>query len=585
MKQFAKASIAVLLSSFISATFPVLSQAAPQPDAGTILDTLRSKDFVQPKKSDPGIDVQQESKPVIKNVEGIKTKVSAFRITGASVFTEAQLQARIASSVGKELSLAELGNVAAEISLFYRNNGYFVARAYLPAQEIKDGVVEIAVIEGRIGKIDVNLQGAGRLTDTIIKQIIGGSVKQGDVVSEARLERGLLLANDLAGVSINSTLVPGASVGTSDLVVEAKQTGAISGGLDYDNFGNKFTGASRVGASVNFNNPARIGDQIALRLMTSGSGMAYGRASYVVPAGAAGTKIGAAYSSMNYKLGGDFSAANLEGNAEIASLYVIHPFSRSRNYSLYGQLGYDGKHMVDKGKGSKLDDKRTDLFMAGLSGNSRDALGGGGLNSYNVTLFSGKLDLSASPRKASDAASAKSEGSFAKTAYNVARVQRLNDDNSLYAAISGQYASKNLDSSEKFALGGSAGIRAYPQGEATGDDGQLFNLELRHDLNTSSYGSLQLVGFIDAGHIQLNKNPWSGWNGNNANLANSYSLAGAGIGVNLSQTGTGDYAGGYSVKAYLAAKIGSNSGVDSKGNDSDGTHGNSRFWLQAIKWF
>jgi hemolysin activation/secretion protein len=388
----------------------------------------------------------------------------------------------------------------------------------------------------------------------------------------------------MAGVSVDSTLVPGASVGTSDLVIEANQTGTFGGSVDYDNFGNKFTGSSRVGASLNFNNPARIGDQVALRVMTSGSGLDYARASYLVPVGSAGTKIGAAYSHMNYKLGGDFSAIDGEGNAEIASLYAVHPIIRSRNNNLYGQLGYDDKHMVDNAGGQLKDDKRDHLWNLGLSGDSRDGFGSGGMNSYSATFSSGNLSLD-QPSLLIDSTSTQTNGSFSKTDYSVSRLQRMTDNFSLYAAFSGQTASKNLDSSEKFILGGAGGIRAYPQGEASGDEGQLLNIELRRDLGAFQYGNMQLIGFYDAGNITLNKNTWTNWQGTNPALTNSYSLSGAGIGINLSKAGGGDTLGGYSVKAYLAAKLGTNAGRDALGHDSDGANSSTRFWLQANKWF
>ena len=589
MSQIAKSRIAVLLSGLF-AVAPMFAQAAAapnpsQPNAGTLLDTVRDKDFAQPQKMSPGLDVQQEAQPAMKPAAGFKTKVAAFHITGSSIFTEAQLRSRVAYAVGQELTLAELEKVAAEISRFYRGNGYFVARAYLPAQEIKDGVVEIAVLEGRIGNVDVKLQGKGRLSESTVKRIVGGSAKPGDVINESSIERGLLLANDLAGVNIDSTLVPGAAVGTSDLVVDAKQTGTISGGVDLDASGNKYTGSARVGASVNVNNPARVGDQLSLRVMTSGSGMRYGRAAYTLPLGPLGTKIGGAYSSMSYALGGAFAAANAHGDARVSSLFVIHPLIRSRNLNLYGQVGYDGKQLSDKA-GTGSSDKRDDLFTAGASGDSRDGLGGGGMNSFSATIASGLLDLTADPSLfTTDANSTKSNGSYTKGNYSLARMQRLTDNYSIYAALSGQAASKNLDSSEKFVLGGPSGIRGYPAGEASGDYGNLINLELRRDMGDSALGNVQLVGFLDAGQIQLHRNLWNGWQPTGYSIPNTYSLAGFGVGVNLNKAGKGGMFGDYSVKAFVAGKLGTNPGRDVYGNDSDGASSSTRFWLQASKWF
>lgn len=587
MNQIAKSKLAVVLSGLFAAVTPLLVQAAPptlaanQPDAGIILDSVRSKDFGQPKKPAPGIDVQQESRPAMKPADGFKTKVSAFRIIGATVFPEAQLQSRIAASIGQELTLADLEKVAAEISRFYRENGYFVARAYLPAQEIKDGVVEIAVLEGKIGDVGVKLSGDGRISASAVKEMVAGSVKQGDIVSEEPIERGLLLANDLAGVQVKSTLVPGASVGTSDLVIEANQMGAVGGSIDYDNYGNKFTGQSRLGGSANFNSPAGIGDQLTLRLMTAGSGLNYGRASYLLPVGGMGTKLGVAYSGMHYKLGKDFSSLNVQGDAKIASLFAVHPFVRSRNFNLYGQLGYDNKNLFNEAGAGTTSDKRANVLMAGISGDTRDGLGGGGMNSFSATYASGNLDLGHwVPDRTADAIAARADGGYNKLNYSLARLQRLDDDLSLYAAISGQSASKNLDSSEKFTLGGPSGVRAYPQGEASGDEGYLINAELRWDIpGNADLGNLQLVGFVDTGRIRLHKNLWTNWQGTNPALSNDYSLSGAGIGLNLNK------AGDYAIRASLATKLGNNPGRDGNNNDSDNTSDSSRFWLQAIKWF
>jgi len=591
MSQIAKSRVAVLLSGLFAAVVPGLALASP-PDAGTILDSVRTKDYIPPKKSAPGLDIQQEAQPAMRPENGFKTKVSAFHITGNTLFGEAELKQVIAASVGKELSLADLEKVASEISNFYRGRGYFVARAYLPAQEIKGGVVEIAVLEGRIGNVSVNLKGDGHIPQSVVQKTVSASAKPGDVINEVQLERGLLLANDLSGIRVDSTLVPGAAVGTSDLVVDATETRALNGSVDFDISGNKFTGASRVGAAISYSNPIKLGDQIALRVMTSGSGMQYSRLSYLLPVGYNGTKVGAAYSYMSYKLGGTFASSGSAGTAGVASLNVIHPVIRSRNKNLYAQLGFDSKQIIDNtGNGSvPKDNKKDNTFTASVFGDTRDGFGSGGMNTYSFAYVTGNLDLAGvAADLVNDSTTIQSNGSFSKSNFSLSRLQRLNDKLSLYASVNGQSASKNLDSAEKISLGGPGGVRGYPSGEASGDEGQLLTVELRRELGSSSFGNFQLVGFYDAGRIELNKKTWStstgAWYGTNPGLSNTYSLSGAGVGINLSNPGNGKNVGGYSVKAFLAGKLGSNPGASATGMDSDGTNSSTRFWLEANKWF
>ena len=95
----------------------------------------------------------------------------------------------------------------------------------------------------------------------------------------------------------------------------------------------------------------------------------------------------------------------------------------------------------------------------------------------------------------------------------------------------------------------------------------------------TALGTLQLVGFVDTGHITLNKNPWLNWRGTNPSLQNSYSLSGAGVGLNFSKPGN------YAVRLSLATKVGGNPGRGANGKDVDNADDASRFWLQAVKWF
>ena len=537
----------------------------------------------QPLKLSPSTDVQPESHQEKKPAEAFKVKVASFNISGNTVFTEAELQSVVASYTGKRLTLAELEKVAAEISRFYRGKGYFVARAYLPAQEIKAGAINIAVMEGQLGNVRLKVKGSGGLSESTVRKIVASSAKQGDVVNSNKIERGILLVNDLAGISVSSTMTPGSTLGTSDLLVEVAQTENFNGGISYDNFGNKYTGQHRIGASLNYNSPAKVGDQLGLQLMTSGSGLRYLRAGYLLPVGAEGTKIGTAYSNMSYLLGGDFSSLNAQGVATDGSLYALHPIIRSRNLNLNVQLGYDSKKMLDQAGGLTTSDKRNDSWAATLSGDFRDE---SGINSYSTTFASGKLDLSGNQTNQTvDAATAKTEGNYSKINYNFARVHPLSGDYSLYAALSGQAAAHNLDSAEKWVLGGASGIRAYPQGEASGDEGQILNFEFRRDLGMYSFGNIQLLGFFDAGSIVLHKNTWTGWQGANASLSDNYNLYGTGMGVNLSSFGRGNKLGDYAAKAFFAAKIGNNPGRDINNNDSDNANNKFRFWLQAIKSF
>lgn len=554
-----------------------------QPDAGSLLGTTRPAPEA-PSKS-PSFEVMQEVRPPLVAPGGIKVRVNSFKVSGNTVFTEARLQELIGGYVGKELDLAGLDEAASVISQFYRDQGYFVARAYLPAQPIGSGKIEIAVIEGRLGAVKMARNGNVRLREDVAQGIVTQSANLGAPINDRHVERGLMLLNDLPGVEVKSTLVPGASLGTSDLVVETTQGPLVNGSVDVDNFGNKFSGPIRVGASVNLNDPSGRGDQLVLRAMASdllgktadAGGMRYYRAAYSLPVGRSGTKLGLAYTSMNYTLGDDFKALNATGNSAIGSLFAVHPLVRSRNANLYGTVSYDDKRIQDNQLGVNRADKAVKVLSLGLSGDLRDGHGGGGMNSGSVSLTSGRLSLNNFDHVSTDVITAQTNGAYNKFNYNLSRLQRVDDLWSLYGSVSGQYASKNLDSSEKFVLGG-MGVRAYPQGEAAGDEGLLLNLEARFSVPGMS--GLQLTGFVDVGSVTLHKTTWAGWQPTGMpGFPNSYTLAGYGFGANLYKEAD------YSIRASIAWKSGSNPGASTLGYDADNSNTSPRLWLQAIKQF
>lgn len=528
------------------------------------------------------LEVQQELRPALVAPGGVKVKVASFKISGNTVFDEVTLKALLSDLVGKELDLSGLDEAAGTISRYYRQRGYFVARAYLPAQEIASGNLEIAVIEGRLGAIKFNLSGKTRLAERRAQELVAGAAPVGAPIREQNIERGLMLLNDMPGVEVKSTLVPGATPGTSDLLIEPTKGALLTGSVDADNYGNKYTGVARAGATVNVNNPSGIGDQLVVRGMSTGSGMRYGRLAYSLPVGNLGTKLGLAYSNMNYKLGGDFAPLNASGQSSVGSIFAVHPLIRSRNRNVYVSATYDVKRLTDEQSNRNVTDKGINVFSTGLSGDMRDALGGGGITSAGFTFTRGSLDVGGNANyAANDALTAQTDGSYSKLSYNFSRLQRIDDYWSFYVGFSGQNAGsrKNLDSSEKFVLGG-LGVRAYPQGEAAGDSGSLLNLEARYNLPGFGFGNLQLVGFIDTGRVTLHNATWAGWQPvGRPNFPNTYSLSGAGIGLNLYKEAD------FSVRTSLAWKLGNNPGADALGRDSDSKGSSVRFWLQATKQF
>ncbi|MFC5500267.1 ShlB/FhaC/HecB family hemolysin secretion/activation protein [Caenimonas terrae] len=549
---------------FVLPALLAMAQAAlaQQPPAGGQL--LQIPPTPAAPRAAPEIRIQQQAAPAAEGQDSAKITVRALRITGAHVYSESELLELTGFRPGSELSLSELRSMADRITAYYRAHGYFVALAWLPAQEVTDNVVTISVSEGQYRNITVN--NSTTVSDRLIRSDLEG-INSGDPILTAPLESRLLVLSDLPGVNVRSTLVPGASIGSSDLIVDVTPGQRISGSVDADNAGNPYTGEVRVGATLNVNNPLGLGDVASLRLLTSGKGLRYGRASYQLQVGRG--QVGVAYSRLDYHLDKQFESLDANGTAEIASVFGRYPLIRSRNSNLYLQLAYDAKTFQDRiDSTGAVTDKKAQVWMTSLYGEHRDMVGGGGLNSYALTWSSGTIDIRTPEALAADAATARSNGHFDKLSFNAMRLQTLGGRFWLYGAVSGQAAFKNLDVSEKMELGGMNGVRAYPEGEAYADEGYLLTLEGRMQLARFTGrmpGDLQLIAFVDTGGVRINHDPWTP-------ADNRRTLSGAGVGLNWSDPGN------FMVRAYYAVKVGSEKATSSP--DKSG-----RFWIQAVKYF
>jgi hemolysin activation/secretion protein len=518
-----------------------------------------------PQRAVPEIRIEPVgAPPAMSASDNVKIPVSSLHVTGQALFSEAELVAITGFRPGGELTLSELRGMASKIADFYHKKGYFVAQAYLPAQDIKNGAVTIAVIEGHYGNI--NLRNQTNLSDGLANGLLDG-LNSGDTIAIAPLENRLLLLSDIPGVNVRSTLTPGAAVGTSDLIVDVTPGQRVTGSVEADNAGQYYTGENRIGATVNINNPFGRGDVASLRAMTSGSGMTYGRASYQAQFGKA--TAGVAYTALNYHLDKELAPLQAHGTAEIASIYGSYPLIRSRNTNLYALAGFDAKTFQDKWDAiPAVTDKKARVWWAGLHGNHLDGFGGGGASSYSLTQYFGDLDIETPAALAIDAATARTNGHYGKLWFHAARLQRVTDRIGLYGSINGQLASKNLDISEKMGLGGPYAVRAYPVGEAYSDEGYVATLEARLLLQKFSErlpGQIHLVGFADTGSVTINKNPW-------APGTNHRTLSGAGLGLTWE-----DY-NNFVVNLYWAHKLGNE--VATAAPDKNG-----RFWFQVVKFF
>jgi hemolysin activation/secretion protein len=541
-----------------------LAYAQTTPDAGSLLQQME-------KNRAPGTvpKVPPSLAPLpqpMRELAGNSVTVSVFQFAGNTLLSSEQLAPAVAAYLNRPLDFSALQTAAAAVAETYRKAGSIV-RVYLPRQEINNGVVTFQIVEAVFGGTRFVGPPPSRLPRERVLPIVDGAQPKGQLLNAAALDRALLLIDDLPGITVDGSLTAGEEPAKTDLLLKLVDEPLLSGMASADNTGSRSAGAGRGTADQSLNSPLHIGERLDANLIAS-EGTRYGRLSYTLPVGASGARVGVNASYLKYKLvSDDTEALAARGRSSTVGLEASYPLVRERLRNLSLDLAYDSKRFNNEALATTITHYRINTFTATQSGNLLDSAGGGGNNNASLAVVRGSVDLEGSPNQLVDSLTARTDGQFTKLRYYASRQQVITEALALFASVAGQSANKNLDSAEKFYLGGAYGVRAYPSNEGAGNSGQLVTLELRGRLP----GSLTLSGFYDWGRIRLNHD--NGFWG--APARNSYSLKGAGVSAGwLSSTSLG-------LKATWARRIGANPSPSSNGSDQDGTLHRNRIWLQA----
>ncbi len=408
--------------------------------------------------------------------------LNGIEFKGVSAVSREDLDALAAEYVGRQVTLGDLETLAQKVTEFYHSRGFFLAQALIPVQSVRNGQVEISVIEGKLGKVDIRVAPEAPISETRVRAYLS-LLEPGKPVNAERYERAMLLLSDQPGIKVASGLQEGLMPGTSDLVVEVTAAPRLTFAADADNHGTRESGRVRVGGSMRIASPLGIGDNLDARLMMSkGNDLNFGRLAYEAPLAANGLRLGAGVSRVHYELGGPLSLLGAKGRATVVDASLNYPLIRQRNQNLFLRLGVDHKDLRDElSTFSYTADKTVRGVGLGWSWERRDELLGGGYWASTGTLYHGKLSIDDALTRSLDqgALGYKTEGSFTKLSWQFSRLQAITPRHTLYLALGGQLASRNLDASEKLALGGARAVRAFPSSELLVDDGVLGIVEWR----------------------------------------------------------------------------------------------------------
>ncbi len=503
----------------------------PAGESGVIEKSLRSSrpQFQSPEKDISNI-IKNDSRKVEDPGAGPRFFVEKIQVQGNTLFSDQELAPFVNLGGTVEVTLGVLTLIANEITAFYVSKGYILSFAYIPPQEIANGVVLVQIVESRIGKIEV--QGNERYTDGEILSWME-QVQKERVLSEQTLERALLDLNDIYGLKVQSILKPGDKTGTSDLVLKIQESKSFKFEFDVDNFGSRFTGRHRFGLTASIDNLGLFGDSFSIRGLKSENNQNYINANYSVPVSNYGTRANFSFIYSDFVLGDSLSILNAEGTSNLILFDITQKIHRSRRSELYISIGGEIRNFKNSQANNQTsNDKLRDIFL-GLGGNWSDGL-------FGRTFYDIRLQWGFTEGNIADPLNSRfhGRGDVLISSFSFQRFQSIKIFNSYFVIRGkGQIVANRVLSPDQFAIGGFGTVRGFPLAENAGDNGFTFSWEyvlpfpvkipLTSKPGLKSLNEiLSLFGFIDHGQIFVrNKQP--------GEINSELTGAGGGIRVNI----------------------------------------------------
>ncbi len=454
---------------------PVWAQVLPSSaDPARVDDGLLEKEPLKQRleplvvpKYQFGQDIPPESKNIRLTLEGIK-------LDGATAFPDEHIHAMYKHLVGKDTTLDKVWAVANDITNYYRDAGFFLSRAYVPAQSIVDGIVRINVVEGYISRVDLSddLRKHG-----IVRRLISG-LEAEHPVSRQQLESFLLRLNDFPGYSFNALLkrdeIDG-NGGVALLLEHVPEQEIVS--LGVNNYGSKFLGPIQMNTSYRGTLVPLQETVLSVAASLPADELKNVNLSHQIQI-APSWKILLSGSATDTEPGSNLAVNRINGDSVTLQTQLIYSLKRQRNQNVDFKLGIGGRHSNTEISGNTLVRDRLRTLHLGSNVSFIDDTGA--YNQFAATLSKGLKFIDASDGSDLNLSRTGAQPDFTKLDASYLRQQMVMNKFLIQTQVEGQYSNNSLFSSEEFGFGGARLGRAFDASEITGDSGIAAGVELHY---------------------------------------------------------------------------------------------------------
>lgn len=494
----------------------LLSAPPPAPSAGVVEREIQQEYEEKPleiEKDIPSVEVDIPEERLTFPTRS-QVLIREILIVGNEALTCFEIQSYLQKYLNQKQTIEDIYSICKKIDQLYASKGYFLARAYPPPQKIKNGVLTLHVLEGRIGNIRIegNQFYSEKFIYNYFKSFRSQPLRYKDFL------KALLLLNENSDLYAGVIFEKGKEVGTADLLVKIIDKRPIHLYLNENNYGRLLTTHAQLGGRFDWGNCLTYGDTFSIAEVVGFpvSALYFTDARYYLPLNSQGTSMEFACLFTKFHIE-ELQSLHLRGESLIATLKANQAMKRTKTVGIdiFGYFDYKQIQNFVLGQRTSYDRLRV-VTVGALIDHYNSARG---RDYLNIRVAAGIPDFLGGMSSVSQNSSRIGGGGrFAQINLDYDRVQQVYKELMLYLHASGQWSPYKLTLPQQLYIGGASSVRGYPLSVALGDSGYYGNFEIRSPLpvlfdkkffwtKRTWKEAFQMVGFVDTGATFFNQGP------------------------------------------------------------------------------
>ncbi len=397
---------------------------------------------------------------------GVRFRLTSVRFSHSAFIDDAELQKVAAPYVGNDAGEDEINHIVDGVNAIYAHRGITTARAVLEKQDLAGGVLQITLIEGHLGKIDI--RGNNQTSTAFVRRRI--DTPDGALLDTNRLRDDLVWINRTSDLNTAALLKPGAEVGQTDILLQVTEPATRSLDVFVDNAGVDTSGRMRLGVAGHYDGLLGVDDRADLSIEKSHGGID-GQISYGALVNDSNGRLSASYSRSQIDIiSGAYQALNIVGHSSVAAIQYDQPFIATQRWLLTGNSSISEIRSSTAISGTGVADNITNAASLGLTLNHRS-------DGQEWTLTQNVSHLNSTQPVDGQATAWTAVGNFDGVQRLWQSVYQLKFDAGWQLASNDKLASASL-----FQIGGPGSVRGYERGVVAGTQGYYADLELHRPL-------------------------------------------------------------------------------------------------------